>query len=138
MGPLNKARLTALAREKNLPLASHDDDCKEHVEEAMDLGIQVSEFPVSLEAARACKELGLLCMAGAPNLVRGGSHCHNLSMAEAADHGLVDIISSDYIPMSLIQAVFTLHQKHAYSLPDAVAAGTALRPGPRTWMTAEN
>ena len=121
----NKASLTTLARELGLPLASHDDDCREHVQEAVSLGIKVSEFPVTMEAARACKELGLLCMAGAPNLVRGGSHCHNLSMAEAADFKLVDIVSSDYIPMSLIQAVFSLHQRHGYSLPEAVATATA-------------
>jgi alpha-D-ribose 1-methylphosphonate 5-triphosphate diphosphatase len=126
LGPGNKAKLSALAKERGLPLASHDDDCPEHVEEAIGLGAKVSEFPVTLKAAQACKELGLLCMAGAPNLVRGGSHCHNLSMAEAAGHGLVDIVSSDYIPMSLVQAVFALHQRHGYTLPDAVAAASAL------------
>jgi alpha-D-ribose 1-methylphosphonate 5-triphosphate diphosphatase len=124
LGPVNQAKLTKLAKELHLPLASHDDASKEHVQEALAQGIKVSEFPVTLEAARACNELGLKCMAGAPNLVRGGSHCHNLSMAEAAEYGLVDVVSSDYIPMSLIQAVFKLHQAHKYDLPRAVATAS--------------
>jgi alpha-D-ribose 1-methylphosphonate 5-triphosphate diphosphatase len=126
LGPPNQKKVMAFAKEHGLSVASHDDVTKEHVQEALVMGIRVSEFPVALEAALACKELGLLCMAGAPNLVRGGSHCENLSMAEAAEHGLVDIVSSDYIPMSLIQAVFQLHNQHGYDLPRAVACASAV------------
>ena len=41
-------------------------------------------------------------MMGAPNLVRGGSHSGNVAAGELADAGLLDILSSDYAPASLL------------------------------------
>ncbi len=54
-------------------------------------------------------------MAGAPNLVLGKSHSGNVSAAELAEGGLLDILSSDYVPASLLQAAFLLHQKGSHS-----------------------
>ena len=59
---------------------------------------------------------------GAPNIVRGGSHSGNIAAAELAQHGVLDILSSDYYPASLLQAALLLAgQDNAYDLPRAIA-----------------
>ncbi len=45
---------------------------------------------------------------GAPNIVRGGSHSGNVAAHLLANHGLLDILSSDYYPASLLDAVFRI------------------------------
>jgi len=47
-------------------------------------------------------------MMGAPNLIRGGSHSGNVAAAELAEAGLLDILSSDYVPSSLLSAALLL------------------------------
>jgi alpha-D-ribose 1-methylphosphonate 5-triphosphate diphosphatase len=89
-------------------LASHDDETVEEVAENHADGIRVSEFPVRLEAALAAHGLGMDVIAGAPNLVRGGSHSGNVSAAEMLGAGAVDALASDYVPPSLLEAVFRL------------------------------
>ncbi|WP_158805379.1 MULTISPECIES: alpha-D-ribose 1-methylphosphonate 5-triphosphate diphosphatase [unclassified Acidisoma] len=89
-------------------LASHDDETVEEVAENHADGIRVSEFPVRLEAALAAHGLGMDVIAGAPNLVRGGSHSGNVSAAEMLTAGAVDALASDYVPPSLLEAVFRL------------------------------
>lgn len=96
------------AQARGIMLASHDDATQAHVDEAVAFGIRVAEFPTTLEAARASKAAGLGVLMGAPNVVRGGSHSGNVSARELAANGLLDILSSDYIPFSLIQAAFFL------------------------------
>lgn len=87
------------------PLGSHDDTTPEHVEEALRSGCTFSEMPTTLAAAQRAKDLGLLVCMGAPNLVRGGSHCGNLAAAAAWDAGLVDVFCSDYHFPTLLAAV---------------------------------
>ncbi len=103
-------------------LASHDDATVEQVGEAATLGIRIAEFPTTLEAAKASREAGMSILMGAPNVVRGGSHSGNVSALQLAEEGLLDILSSDYVPFSLMQAVFALED--AISLPEAVAMVT--------------
>ena len=103
-------------------LASHDDATIAHVDEAIEQGIRVAEFPTTEEAARASKDAGLGVLMGAPNVMRGGSHSGNVSARTLAAGGLLDILSSDYIPFSLIQSAFFLGEAvEAISLPQAVA-----------------
>jgi alpha-D-ribose 1-methylphosphonate 5-triphosphate diphosphatase len=45
---------------------------------------------------------------GGPNVVRGGSHSGNVSARELAEADLLDILSSDYIPFSMLQSAFAL------------------------------
>jgi alpha-D-ribose 1-methylphosphonate 5-triphosphate diphosphatase len=82
----------------------------------------VAEFPTTLEAAHACRAYGLAVLAGAPNLILGGSHSGNVAVADLATRGLVDILSSDYVPMSALHGAYRLHGAHGVSLPAAVAA----------------
>ncbi|WP_244498460.1 alpha-D-ribose 1-methylphosphonate 5-triphosphate diphosphatase [Aureimonas ureilytica] len=91
-----------------IAIASHDDATAAHVEESRALGVALAEFPTTLEAARLSHESGLAVLMGAPNVVRGGSHSGNISAAALVERGLLDVLSSDYVPFSLVQAVFVL------------------------------
>jgi alpha-D-ribose 1-methylphosphonate 5-triphosphate diphosphatase len=81
----------------------------------------MSEFPTTLEAARRARALGLSTVMGAPNVVRGGSHSGNASAIELAREGLIDCLSSDYVPASLLQAAWRLAGEGACALPQAIA-----------------
>jgi alpha-D-ribose 1-methylphosphonate 5-triphosphate diphosphatase len=105
-----------------ISVASHDDTLVEHVDEAVADGIEISEFPTTIAAARAARDHGLLTIMGAPNVVRGGSHSGNVSALELAKAGLLDILSSDYVPSSLMMAAFQLVRDAGWSLPQAIAS----------------
>ncbi|WP_379062408.1 alpha-D-ribose 1-methylphosphonate 5-triphosphate diphosphatase [Mesorhizobium sp. UC74_2] len=94
--------------ERGIALASHDDATVEHVEESIAFGVKLAEFPTSMEAARASHEAGISVMMGAPNIVRGKSHSGNIAARELAEAGVLDVLSSDYVPFSLMQAPFIL------------------------------
>lgn len=122
-GP-NRAAL--LARMRGLPaaLASHDDRTAEEVAENAADGIGVSEFPVSIEAATAARARDMQVIAGAPNLVRGGSHVGNVSVADLLHENVVDALASDYVPASLVEAAFGA-VREGINLPHAVALVSA-------------
>lgn len=103
-----------------VPLATHDDTTIDHVEEGVQDGVSISEFPTTLTAASAARERGLGIIMGAPNLVRGGSHSGNVSAAQLARADLLDVLSSDYVPASLLHAAFLLRNE-GFSIPDAIA-----------------
>lgn len=105
------------ARDHGIAVASHDDDTVEKLELMRDIGASISEFPITLEVARAARAAGMHTVAGAPNILLGGSHSGNLSAAEAVLDGSVDILSSDYYPPSLIHAIFAMHRNHDLDLP---------------------
>lgn len=109
-----------------IALASHDDSTEDHVAEAAADGIQMSEFPTSLVAAQHARRLGLKVLMGSPNLVRGQSHSGNVAATELASAGLLDGLSSDYVPASLMHGSFLLHFEHGMTLPEALALVTAL------------
>lgn len=118
----NRAAIAETCRSRGIVLASHDDATLAHVEEAVAQGIRVAEFPTTAEAARASKHAGLGVLMGAPNVMRGGSHSGNVSARTLAEDGLLDILSSDYIPFSLIQSAFFLGEVvDQITLPEAVA-----------------
>ena len=120
--PRHRIAISEACRERGIVLASHDDATADHVVEAIEQGIRVAEFPTTIEAARASKEAGLGVLMGAPNIMRGGSHSGNVSARTLAEGGMLDILSSDYIPFSLIQSAFFLGEVvNAISLPQAVA-----------------
>lgn len=104
----NKRGLVALAQGRGIALASHDDTLEEHVTESLADKVSIAEFPTTVEAARASHAAGIAVLMGAPNVVRGGSHSGNVSALELAEAGVLDILSSDYVPISLIQGAFGL------------------------------
>ncbi|WP_224546433.1 alpha-D-ribose 1-methylphosphonate 5-triphosphate diphosphatase [Mesorhizobium sp. CA16] len=120
-GP-NRVFISAACQERGIVLASHDDATAGHVDEAIEQGVRVAEFPTTQEAAKASKAAGLGVLMGAPNVMRGASHSGNVSARTLAADGLLDILSSDYIPFSLIQSAFFLGDVvEGISLPQAVA-----------------
>jgi alpha-D-ribose 1-methylphosphonate 5-triphosphate diphosphatase len=121
----HRAAITALCRKHGLPVASHDDATVAHVDEAMQAGAAIAEFPTTLEAAQAAHEYGLAVLAGAPNLVRGQSHSGNVPAALLAERGWLDVLSSDYVPASVLHGAFLLHLRHGMSLPRAIATVSA-------------
>ena len=119
--PAHRNAIAQFCREHSVTLASHDDATVDHVSEAINQGIDVAEFPTTQEAAKASHDAGLSVLMGAPNIVRGASHSGNVSARSLADAGILDILSSDYIPFSLMQAVFKLSTGDAaIELPQAV------------------
>lgn len=122
----NRAALAALAAEDGLVIATHDDATAENIHEGAGLGSAIAEFPTTLAAARTARASGLAVVMGGPNLVRGGSHVGNVSTAACAGEGLLDIMSSDYMPVSLLHAAFLLTlEPVGYALPRAVATVSA-------------
>ncbi|MGY0193948.1 alpha-D-ribose 1-methylphosphonate 5-triphosphate diphosphatase [Leptothrix sp. BB-4] len=116
----NRDWFAAYARQHGVALATHDDTTPAHVDEAFALGAAMSEFPTTMLAARMAHAQGLSTVAGAPNVVRGGSHSGNVAALDLARAGVLDVLSSDYVPTSLLQAAWRLHEEAAMSLSDAI------------------
>jgi alpha-D-ribose 1-methylphosphonate 5-triphosphate diphosphatase len=110
---------------RDLPLASHDDDDAEEVARNAADGIRISEFPVTMDAAAAARRIGVAVIAGAPNIVRGGSHSGNVNAAEMVREGVVDALASDYVPAALVEAAWRCAAETGITLPAAVAMVTA-------------
>ena len=108
LGSAHEAATVAAAQRLGAVLASHDDSTAAQVAASVALGVRLAEFPTTAEAARACRDAGVGVIMGAPNLVRGGSHSGNVAAADLADAGLLDILSSDYVPASLLMGAVML------------------------------
>ena len=103
-----RAHVVALATAAGLPLMSHDDRTPAQVDLARAEGATVSEFPTTLEAAIHARAQGLSVVMGAPNLLRGGSQSGNVSLRALLEADLCDVLSSDYIPRSPLDAAFAI------------------------------
>ncbi len=102
-------------------LASHDDATVAHVEESAADGMTIAEFPTTEEAARASRGHGMAVLMGGPNIVLGGSQSGNVSARALAADGLLDMLSSDYVPSCLADAPFILAESgQTADLPAAV------------------
>lgn len=118
--PQREWMLARLAH-RNLPLASHDDDTEASIVENLADGIRISEFPVTMIAAKAARAGGMEVIAGAPNIVRGGSHSGNVAAADLVRAGAADAFASDYVPASMVEAAWRTVQETGIGLPQAVA-----------------
>lgn len=105
---------------KKIPLASHDDDTPQKVAWAHDLGVKISEFPVTLAAAEAAHQADMNVLMGAPNIIFGRSLTDNLSGRLAVEQGFCNLIGSDYSPQTLLHAIFTLEKEGLGTLPELV------------------
>lgn len=124
-GP-HRIEIAKACAERGITIASHDDATLAHVEESVGFGIRLAEFPTSFEAAEASHAAGLSVLMGAPNIVRGKSHSGNIAAKDLAARGVLDVLSSDYVPFSLIHAPFVLADElETVSLPQALAMVTA-------------
>lgn len=125
-GEANMREIVALAHSYDIPLASHDDTTEENVTDAIRDRVSVAEFPTTMEAARGLHQAGIHVLMGAPNVVRGGSHSGNIAAVDLAREGLLDIMSSDYIPSSLLMAALQL-PKHVPAIDLAAAVRTVTK-----------
>jgi len=117
----HRSHFIAWAREHAVPVASHDDTTPEHVAEAVADGIRISEFPTTMAAAQAARSASMLIVMGGPNMVRGGSHSGNVAAADLARAQLLDALSSDYVPGSLMLGALRLVEEAGWSLPQALS-----------------
>ncbi|MBR0658029.1 alpha-D-ribose 1-methylphosphonate 5-triphosphate diphosphatase [Neoroseomonas oryzicola] len=108
-------------RHRDLAIASHDDQSAEEVRRNLADGIAISEFPVTMEAAEAARDAGVGVIAGAPNIVRGGSHSGNVAAADLVRARAADAFASDYVPASMVEAAWRTAEETGISLPEAVA-----------------
>jgi len=118
-----RREICAICEQRGIPLASHDDATRGHVAESVGFNMVIAEFPTTFEAAREAHGHGMAVLMGAPNVVRGGSHSGNIAAHTLASEGLLDILSSDYYPASLLDAAFKLasDENNQYDLAKATA-----------------
>lgn len=102
------------------PVASHDDDTIEKVDHLAELGVTISEFPVTRVAAERANEHGMMVVMGSPNAIRGYLHSGNLSALEAIEMGLVDILAVDYYPATSLHVPFQVADKGILPLHEAI------------------
>ncbi len=122
VAPTMRRSVVELAQNHGCVVASHDDETVAHVDEAHDLGIEIAEFPTTIEAAQTARNRGMAVLMGGPNLVRGGSHLGNVATGELARLGLLDALMSDYIMSSMLTGTFRLtRDDFGFDLSDAVA-----------------
>lgn len=107
-GDLHERVAVQEARRYGAVLASHDDTTAAQVAVSAGHGVRLAEFPTTQEAAAACHASGIAVMMGAPNLIRGGSHSGNVAAQNLAEDGLLDIVSSDYVPSALLSSALML------------------------------
>lgn len=116
--------LSATVKKAGLPFASHDDDNPARFPEYKELGISLSEFPLNWEAARQAHLHGFAVLVGSPNVLRGISTGSGLRAIELIEAGLANVLCSDYVPATILPAIFKVHRQLGWSLPDAMALGT--------------
>jgi len=123
-GP-NRRALLARVIPLGIVIASHDDNTAEEVAENAADGIRISEFPVSMLAAEEARGHGMTVIAGAPNIVRGGSHSGNVAAADLVRAGVADAFASDYVPSSMLEAAFACVAGTGITLAQGVAMVTS-------------
>jgi alpha-D-ribose 1-methylphosphonate 5-triphosphate diphosphatase len=116
--------LVRVARQKGVPVASHDDDTIEKVDGMLALGIGICEFPINMETAKYATQMGMHVAGGASNILRGGSLSGNLDMTEAIREDAIDTLCSDYYPAAILHSVFKLHRDGVLPLHEAVNLAT--------------
>ncbi|KZZ58789.1 alpha-D-ribose 1-methylphosphonate 5-triphosphate diphosphatase, partial [Oleiphilus sp. HI0125] len=112
--------LSTLAHQRNISVASHDDESVERVATMREIGADISEFPINLEAAKAAKSANMATVFGAPNILRGKSQSGSMKAIEAIEHGVADCLCADYSPAALIVAVFEIPKLVDMSLAEAI------------------
>lgn len=118
----HRIAIAKVCADNGITVASHDDATLAHVDEAIGNGVKLAEFPTSLDAAKASHQAGMSVLMGAPNIVRGKSHSGNIAARDLAEKDVLDVLSSDYVPLSLLYAPFILADDvDSISLPKAIA-----------------
>jgi alpha-D-ribose 1-methylphosphonate 5-triphosphate diphosphatase len=117
--------LAQAAHAAGISVASHDDDSAERVETMSGIGADISEFPITLEAAQAARAAGMSTIFGAPNILRGKSQSGSMKAIDAIHEGVADCLCADYAPASLIVSVFRIPESSDLDLPAAIRLVTS-------------
>ena len=117
--------LAQAAHAAGISVASHDDDSTDRVTTMSGIGADISEFPITLEAAQAAKAAGMSTIYGAPNILRGKSQSGSMKAIDAIHNGVCDCLCADYAPAALIVAVMKACEVSDLDLPTAVRLVTA-------------
>ena len=120
--------LCAKLAQQGIAMGSHDDCTAEGRATWAARGVQVAEFPETLEAAEAAALHGGIVVMGSPNVVRGGSHNLNVSAVDLIAMGYCTALASDYHYPSARRAALMLWQNGMLDLQGAwglVSAGPA-------------
>jgi alpha-D-ribose 1-methylphosphonate 5-triphosphate diphosphatase len=118
--PRDIAHMLGVCREHGIAIASHDDDSQKKIHWLKEMEIGMTEFPINMEAVQAAHQMGISVCLGSPNVVRGRSSSSNLNAREAIRSGYGDILCSDYSPMTMLHAVFTLERQGILPLHEAI------------------
>jgi alpha-D-ribose 1-methylphosphonate 5-triphosphate diphosphatase len=125
-GAFERAKtLISAAHEKGLSVASHDDDTRERIDIMSGLDVQISEFPINMEAASAAGEKGMSTIFGAPNILRGKSQSGSMKALDAIEAGVADCLCADYAPAALLVAVMKLPQLTDIDLASSIRLVTS-------------
>jgi alpha-D-ribose 1-methylphosphonate 5-triphosphate diphosphatase len=116
--------LADLAHAAGISVSSHDDDTEEKLAVNMALGVDISEFPITIKTAKTAKQKGFFTVVGAPNILLGGSHTGNMSAADAIKEGCADILCSDYYPPAILHGIFIMHREHGIPLHEMINKAT--------------
>ena len=120
--------LCAQLSARGIAMGSHDDATAESRAVWAARGVNVAEFPETLEAAEAAKQGAGIVVMGSPNVVRGGSHNLNVSAVDLIAMGYCDALASDYHYPSARRAALMMWQNGMLDLHAAwhlVSAGPA-------------
>ena len=111
-------RLAAVCRDHGVAMASHDEEEKSVRRWYHELGCNICEFPVFEHIAVAARDLNDDVVAGAPNVLKGGSLYGRLSSRDLVSQGHCSILASDYYYPAQLQAAFMLHELGIGGLAD--------------------
>ncbi|ASN37877.1 alpha-D-ribose 1-methylphosphonate 5-triphosphate diphosphatase [Arthrobacter sp. 7749] len=112
--------LAELAATGTIRLMGHDPVTPQEIDELIARHAVIAEFPTTLEAAQRAHLKGVSTVAGAPNVLLGGSHSGNVSALELAQAKVLNILASDYLPSSLLSAAFELARLGYATLSEAI------------------
>ena len=125
-GAMTRIReLADAAHAAGISVASHDDDSPERIETMRGIGADISEFPITHDAARAAKAAGMSTIYGAPNVLRGKSQSGSMRAIDAIQAGVADCLCADYSPAALIVAVMSIPAQSDLDLPAAIRLVTS-------------
>ena len=112
-------KLAAVARERGVRMASHDEETPDIRAWYHDLGCSICEFPCNRETALAARDMGDHVVMGAPNALKGVSLYERLSARVGVRDRLCTILASDYYYPAQLHAAFLMKALDFCSLADA-------------------
>lgn len=125
-----EAKISHITRDLSaagIRMGSHDDTTADDRAGWRTGGVNIAEFPETLDAAEAARAGGDHIVLGSPNLVRGGSHKGNVSVIDLVTMGLCDALASDYHYPSPRRAALMLSKS---GVLDFAAAWELVSTGP--------